>query len=335
MVGCSADLPIHGMERANCLTCTTTAAFSTLATRVEARPDFPNRLVKLIVPVPPGAQLDAVARIVAERLSAKWHQPVIIENRPGAAGSIGAEVVAKAEPDGHTLFVTHPGPLVTNQWLYSKLAYDPSSLVAVTVLVTLPPVLVTNSNLRVSNFSEFLTYARANQGKITYGSPGAGSTPHLAMEELAYTAGLRFIHVPYQGLAPAQRELLGGHIDVMIDMAGNVLPQLSEGKLKVLAVTGDKRLAQLSQVPTVSESVSNCAFTDWFAVAAPPKTPEALANHISRSFADALQDASVAQRMRDFAIVPVGNSPAAAKTFFAQEGRHWRKIIDATRIKVE
>jgi tripartite-type tricarboxylate transporter receptor subunit TctC len=168
----------------------------------QAQADFPARLVKLIVPVPPGAQLDAVARVLAESLSAKWGRPVIVENRPGAGGNLGAEVVAKSAPDGYTLLVTHPGPLVANQWLYPKLTFDPNSLVPITVLVKLPPVLVAKASLPVTDFREFLAYARANPHKVTYGSPGAGSTPHLAMEELAHAAGVQLVHVPYKGSHP-------------------------------------------------------------------------------------------------------------------------------------
>jgi tripartite-type tricarboxylate transporter receptor subunit TctC len=301
----------------------------------QAQADFPARLVKLIVPVPPGAQLDAVARVLAESLSAKWGRPVIVENRPGAGGNLGAEVVAKSAPDGYTLLVTHPGPLVANQWLYPKLSFDPNSLVPITVLVKLPPVLVAKASLPVTDFREFLAYARANPHKVTYGSPGAGSTPHLAMEELAHAAGVQLVHVPYQGVAPAQRDLLGGHIDVMIDMAGNALAQIRDGRIRALGVTGEARLAGLADVPPISETLASFAFTDWFAVAAPPKTSPALADQLSQSFAAALREPGVTRRMREFEALPVGNSPAEAEAFFRRESERWRGAIETARIRLE
>jgi tripartite-type tricarboxylate transporter receptor subunit TctC len=302
---------------------------------VAAQADYPNRVIKLIVPAPAGGVLDAVSRTVGDKLAAKWGQPVIVENRPGAAQNIGAEAVAKAEPDGYTLLVTPPAPLVTNPWLYPKLAFDPEAFLPVTVLVTFSPMVVVHPKVPVSTFRELIAYAKQHPGKLTYGSPGTGSTPQLAMEELARLAGLHLVHVPYQGMVPAQRDLLGGHIDMMIDLGGNSLPLIKDGKLKVLAVTGKARMPQLEQVPTVAETLADFAFVDWFAVMAPPGTPPAIAHKLSQAIAEALQLPDVARTLDAFAVTGVGSSPAETAAFVKREREHWRHVIGRVRSKVQ
>jgi len=181
----------------------TAACLAAMTTKLAAVEDFPNRTIKIVVPVPPGPLLDVVPRIIAEKLASKWSIAVIIENRPGAAQNLGAEVVAKSDPDGYTLLASPPGPLVVSQHLRSKLNFDPGAFVPVSLMVKLPTALVVNPKVPASNLQDFLAYARANPGKLTFGSPGAGSTPHLATEQLMKAAGIRFVHVPYQGMAPA------------------------------------------------------------------------------------------------------------------------------------
>src|SRR6185503_9253570 len=173
-----------------------------------AQSDFPRRTVKFVVPVPPGNMLDSMPRIIGDKLSVRWNQPVIVENRAGAASNLGAELVWKSEPDGYTLLVSPPGPLVVSQHVYPKLGFDPAVFVPVSTLVRFPFILIVNPKVPVSTFSELLARAKANPGKITFGSPGVSSTPHLAMERFAAAAGIRFVHVPYLGLAPAMRDLL-------------------------------------------------------------------------------------------------------------------------------
>jgi tripartite-type tricarboxylate transporter receptor subunit TctC len=318
------------------LCCILAAASTVAATPVLAGSEaYPNRALKIVVPAPPGPMLDVLPRMVAEKLSARWGRPVVIENRPGAAQNLGAEAVARAEPDGYTLLASPPGPLVVSQHLFAKLSFDPSAFVPVTVMVTLPTVVVVNPNMPVSSMPELFAYAKANPNKITYGSPGFGSTPQLAMEEMTRTAGVRFVHVPYPGMAPAQRDLLAGHIDVMIDIAGNALPLIKDGKLKVLAVTGDRRIPELPAVPTVSETLPGFAHAEWFAIVAPPKTPPAIAATISQAIAETLRLPDVAQRLRDLIVTPVGTSPAETAAFVKQESVRWRGLLDATGIKID
>jgi len=299
-----------------------------------AAQDYPNRTIKIVVPVPPGPLLDVVPRIIAEKLSSKWGVAVIIENRPGAAQNLGAEVVAKSDPDGYTLLASPPGPLVVSQHLRSKLNFDPSAFVPVSVMVKLPTALVVNPKVPASNLEDFLAYARANPGKLTFGSPGAGSTPHLATEQLMKAAGIRFVHVPYQGMAPAMNDLIGGHIDMMIDLYGNASPNIKEGKLRLLAVTTQTRLPQEPDVPTIAEGVPGFLHWEWFAMVAPPKTPADIASKLSAAVAETLSLPDVAKRMADFAAVPVGATPDESAAFIKVESDRWHRLIDTTGLKI-
>jgi tripartite-type tricarboxylate transporter receptor subunit TctC len=299
-----------------------------------AAQDYPNRTIKIVVPVPPGPLLDVVPRIIAEKLSSKWGVAVIIENRPGAAQNLGAEVVAKSDPEGYTLLASPPGPLVVSQHLRSKLNFDPSAFVPVSVMVKLPTALVVNPKVPASNLEDFLAYARANPGKLTFGSPGAGSTPHLATEQLMKAAGIRFVHVPYQGMAPAMNDLIGGHIDMMIDLYGNASPNIKEGKLRLLAVTTQTRLPQEPDVPTIAEGVPGFLHWEWFAMVAPPKTPADIASKLSAAIAETLSLPDVAKRMADFAAVPVGATPDESAAFIKVESDRWHRLIDTTGLKI-
>ncbi len=305
-----------------------------MTTKLAAVEDFPNRTIKIVVPVPPGPLLDVVPRIIAEKLASKWSIAVIIENRPGAAQNLGAEVVAKSDPDGYTLLASPPGPLVVSQHLRSKLNFDPGAFVPVSLMVKLPTALVVNPKVPASNLQEFLAYARANPGKLTFGSPGAGSTPHLATEQLMKAAGIRLVHVPYQGMAPAMNDLIGGHIDVMIDLYGNVSPNIKDGKLKLLAVTTQTRLPEEPNVPTISEVVPGFVHEEWFAMVAPPKTPADIASKLSAAIAEALKLPDVAKRMADFSAVPVGATPDDTAAFIKTENARWRELIDTTGLKI-
>jgi len=274
--------------------------------------------------------LDVVPRIIAEKLSSKWGIAVIIENRPGATQNLGAEVVAKSEPDGYTLLASPPGPLVVSQHLRSKLNFDPSTFVPVSVMVKLPTALVVNPKVPASNLQDFLAYARANPSKLTFGSPGAGSTPHLATEQLMKAAGIRFV----QGMAPAMNDLIGGHIDMMIDLYGNASPNIKEGKLKLLAVTTETRLPEEPNVPTISEAVPGFVHGEWFAMVAPPKTPTDIASKPSAAIAETLRLPDVAKRLADFSAIPVGATPEEAAAFLKVESNRWRELIDTTGLKI-
>jgi tripartite-type tricarboxylate transporter receptor subunit TctC len=300
-----------------------------------AQADYPNRAIKIIVPIPPGAAADTLPRIIAEKLSAKWGQPVIVENRPGAALNIGAEAAARAEPDGYTLLASPPPPLAINQSLYPKLTFDPNAFVPITVMASLPNVLMVHPKVPVSNLQELIAYAKANPDKLTYASSGNGSTPHLTMELLKSVAGIKIVHVPYRGLAPALTDLTAGHVDMMFDNLGNALNPVRNGTLKGLGIGSEKRITALPNVPTMAETFPGFVSVTWFAIVAPPKTPPEIAAKLSAAVAEAIKLPDVAKRIQDMSITPVGSTPAETAAFIKQERDRWGRVIAAAGIKAD
>ena len=298
-----------------------------------AQTEYPNRTIKFVVPIPPGPVADVLPRMLAEKLAARWGQVVIVENRPGAASNIGAEAVAKAQPDGYTLLATPPNPLVINQSFFPKLAFDPEAFVPVTVFAALPYVLVVNPKVPFSTLQELIAFARQNPDKINFASAGTGSAPHLTGEMLKLAASIRMVHVPYTGLGPAMTDLLAGHVDLMIDNLGNALPLVRAGKVKALGVASETRIAELPDVPAIAELFPGFQASAWFAIVAPPKTPPEIAAKLSQAIADTLRLPDVAKRFDDLAVKPVGSSPAETAAFLKQETERWRKVIVAGGIK--
>jgi tripartite-type tricarboxylate transporter receptor subunit TctC len=297
-----------------------------------AQPAFPTRTVKIVVPAPPGANLDTIPRIIADKLSAQWGQPVIIEHRPGAAQNLGAEVVARSEPDGYTLLATPQGPLVISQHFFAKLGFDPDAFTPVSIIASQPLVLVAHPKFRASSLKELVT---AKGAKISFASAGIGSSPHLTGEMLKLAAKIDFVHVPYKGLAPAMTDLLGGHVDMMFDNLTNALPQVRDGKVKALAVAGTTRIPELPDVPAIAEMFPGFYSTSWFAIVAPPKTPPDIVAKISQAIATTLKLPDVIERYRALASTPVGSSPAETAAFLKKESERWRQVIAAAGIKPE
>ena len=326
---------IKRLSRMPTLRAVWTATLLVSAGEALAQDSYPNRLVKIVVPAPPGTVLDSLPRFVADKLAARWKQPVIIENRPGAAQNIGAEAVAKAAPDGYTLLATPEGPLVISQYVFPNLGFDPSAFVPVSVFVTQPTVLVANPQAPYSSLQEMLSFAKANPAKASYGSPGTGSSLHLIAEMLQTSAGVRLLHVPYKGMAPAMGDLLAGHIAMTVDVLGNVLPHIRSGKLKALAVASGTRIPELPDVPAIGESIPGFEFKTWFAVAAPPKTPPEIAAKVSQAIADVLRLPDVVQRFRELSVTPLGTSPAETAAFLKEERERWRRVAAATKVRVD
>ena len=297
--------------------------------------EFPTRAIKIIVPFPPGATVDTVPRIVGEKLSQKWGQPVVIENRAGAAGNIGAESVANAAPDGYTLLSSPPPPLAINQALYPKLGFDPLAFTPVTVFAEVANVLVIKKGL-APDLKTLIENAKKNPGKLTYASAGNGSTPHLTMEWLKGLAGgIEIVHVPYRGSAPALTDLLGGQVDMMIDNLGNTLQYIQGGQLTAVAVGSAQRLKVIPDVPTLGEMFPGAISTTWFGVAAPPKTPAAIAAKISADINEVLAMPDVVKRFEGMSAVPVGGTPEKTAAFIKQETERWKKVIADAGVKVE
>ena len=300
-----------------------------------AQNDYPSRTIKIIVPLPPGPVADVLPRIIAQKLAARWGQPVIVENRPGASLNLGAEAAARAEPDGYTLLATPPAPLVVSQHLFSQLGFDPTMFVPITLMVKVPAVVIVNPKVPASNLNELIAYAKANPSKMTFGSPGIGSTQQLAMEQIMTSAGIRFVHVPYKGLAPAMIDLLAGHIDVMIDNLGHVMQHIKDGRLRLIAATTEFRIADLPDTPTVSETLPGITHADWFAIVAPPKTPPQIATKLAEAISEILKAPDVAKRISELYLTPAGTSPAETADLIKKESERWRQLIAETGLKAE
>jgi len=298
-----------------------------------AQTSYPSRTVKIVVPIPPGAALDLLPRLLAEKLTARWRQSVIIENRPGAAQNLGAELVAKAEPDGYTLLASPPNPLVISQTFYPKLNFDPGAFAPISIYATQPFLLVVNPKVPANTLAELIAYAKANPGKLNFASPGTGTAPHLTGEMLWLAAAIKVVHVPYAGLGPAMTDLIAGHVDVMVDNLGNSLPLIRGGKLKALAVANEKRIPELPDVPAIAELYPGFYSASWFAMVAPPKTAPDIAAKVSQAIAETLKLPEVAQRFTDLAITPLGTSPAETAAFLKRETDRWREVIVKGGIK--
>jgi len=302
--------------------------------------EWPAKAVRIIVPFPPGGSADLLPRAIAEKLAEKWGQPVLVENRPGAAGNIGADAVYRAEPDGYTLLSAPPPPLVINRLLYQKLSYDSSQFVPITVIGAIPNVLLVHPKTNVASVKEFIALARANPGKLNYASQGSGTTSHLTAELFKAMAGgaagpLNITHVPYKGTAPALTDLLGGQVEMMCDNLGVSLPHVRSGKLKALAVASAKRVKSLPDVPALAETLPGFEAVAWFGIVAPPKTPPAIAEKTAAGVQDALRLADVQRRLAELSAEPMGLTPAETAAYMKQETERWAAVIKSAGVKPE
>ncbi len=298
--------------------------------------DFPVRTVKVIVPFPAGGTADVMPRIVFDFLSRKWGQVVVIENKAGAGGNVGAEAAFNAEPDGYTLFSSPSPPFVINQNLYRKLGYDPAAFVPVSVMGIVPTGLVVSpSKVSSATLADFIAYARSNPGKISAATQGNGTTSHLTSAMFQMMAKVQFVHVPYRGTAPALQGLLAGDCDIMFDNLGVSLSLVKSGQLRLLGVATERRMSMLPDVPTIAETLPGFASAAWFAVAAPPKTPRDIVNRISADIAEAIRSPEVHKRFDDLSAEPVGSDPESMAHFMGEERARWGAVIKAADVKLE
>lgn len=308
---------------------------ATIATTTHAQ-DFPARTVKVVVPYPAGGTADVMPRILADWLSRKWGQSVIIDNRTGAGGNIGAEVVAKSDPDGYTLLATPPGPLVINQNLYPHLDYDPLKFVPITVMGRLPNALVVNPDKVAANtVKDFIAYAKTNDGKLANATQGNGTTSHLTSELFQLMAHVKLQNVPYRGSAPALNDLVAGNVDCMFDNIGVSTQLVKAGRLKLIAVASPQRVASMPDVPTIAETLPGFASVTWYALAAPPQTPAAIVEKIAASVNEALKDPEVQKRFADLSAEPVGGTPQATAAYFKDEVTRWQNVITSAHVTLE
>jgi len=296
---------------------------------------FPTRPVRLVVPFPAGGPTDLLARTIAQKLTEAWNQTVVIENKPGAASMIGVDAAAKADPDGYTLAMA-PSAMVVNPSLYSKVPYDTvKDLAGVTQLVSAPLFLIANPSLKANNIAEFIAFAKANPGKLTYASPGSGTTAHLAMELLKSKTGISMVHVPYKGSRPAQIDLLSGRVQVMFDVLPTHLAFIKSGKLKVFAVGDAKRVELLPEVPPVAETVPGFDVNAFFGVVAPAATPRGLVHKLSADFVKALNTPEVKGKLANLGMVAIGSTPEQFDAFIRSEILKWADVVKAAGIKAD
>ncbi|OGA77339.1 MAG: hypothetical protein A3G81_09495 [Betaproteobacteria bacterium RIFCSPLOWO2_12_FULL_65_14] len=299
---------------------------------------YPAKPVKMIVPYPPGGGTDSVARNIAQRLSDAWHQPVVVENRPGAGTTIGAEAVAKSPADGYTLLFSDTATFLINPYLYSKLSYDPlKDFAPITIATRLAPVLAVANAVPVKNMRELLAYAKSNPGKLTYASPGNGSYPHIAMEALKKQAGLDLIHVPYKGSSPAMADLLAGRVSMYM-VTYSVFDKLEQaGKLKVVASATPKRLSVRPDLPTISESgVPGYTVNVWFGMAAPAGTPDAILDKVHADVVRILRSDEFEEKvLKPQALERGGMSRAEFLDELKQESVRWGELVRNSGAKLD
>jgi tripartite-type tricarboxylate transporter receptor subunit TctC len=297
---------------------------------------WPTRFVRLIVPFPPGGGTDAIARIVAGKLSDLWGQQVVVENRGGGATNIGTESVVRSEPDGYTLLLTSM-PLAVNRFLFPVLPYDPvGDLAPVSLICDYPNIMAVPISSPAHSVADFIAHANANKGKVTFASSGHGTSVHLAGELFRRMAQVEMLHVPYRGAGPALNDLIPGRVDVMFNNIGAVLPLIQGGKLRGLAVTTLKRAKSLPDTPTIDEAgVRGFDVSSWYAIFAPQRTPPEVVKKISTDIATAaVADATTRERLEQLGVAPVGSSPAELAVHLKSEMEKWGPVIKAAGITV-
>ncbi len=293
---------------------------------------YPSKPIRVVVTFLPGGSADTLARIVAAKLSAVWGQPIIVENRAGAGGNIGADFVAKAAPDGYTLMFTPPGPLAINWHLYKQMPFDPRTAFApVSVLAIMPNILIVGPSVSASGVKELVAYAKANPGKLSYGSQGVGSTPHLTGAMLALAAGIDVVHVPYKGFPPVLTELLGSRLDFAFADASNVLPQLKGGRVRALAVASSKRFYALPNTPTLIEAgFPDFVSAAWMSFAAPAGTPPEITRKWHEELVKIVKLPDVQARFAELGVEAWASSPEEMKQQMESESKRWGEVIQST-----
>ena len=314
-----------------------TAAVLLTAATTAAQSDYPSKPVKIIVNVAPGGGVDTATRIVAVKLQARLGQPFVVENRPGAGGNIGAEVVFAADGDGYTLLASSPSPLAINGWLYKKLNFDPAGFEPVAMMSRIPNVLVVRPDFPAKTVQEFVAYAKANPDKLNYGSQGIGTASHLTGELFMTLTGTRLIHVPYKGsTSGVLTDVIAGHVDLSFIQFSAVHELQGSGKLRVLGVATDKRLESLPDVPTMAEAgLPEVVSETWNAISAPPRTPAPIVGKLNAAINEALREPDVVARFRDLQVLVGGGDAAATRKFVADQRQLWGKVIQAAGVPMQ
>ena len=298
---------------------------------------FPSRPITIVIPFPPGGISDNSTRVIAQKAQVGLGQPIVIENRPGAGGQIGADVVKGAKPDGHTLYLANIGSHGINQSLYSKLSYDPiRDFEPVTLLFSSPTLVVVPAASPVKSMAELIAYAKTKPGKASYGSQSIGSGGHLSGEIVKMKNGLDLIHVPYKGSAPALTDLVAGRIDFLFDPITTALPFVKDGKLRALAITDTKRSPLVPDVPTLAElGYVGYDVNPWFGLAAPAGTPRPIIDRLNAEFSKATKDPEVVKRLADQGIEATSMTPEQFAAFIRAETARWTEVVKSSGAKAD
>jgi tripartite-type tricarboxylate transporter receptor subunit TctC len=298
--------------------------------------NWPQKAVRIVVPFPPGGTNDVLCRIIGEKLSTAWGKPVVVENKPGAGGNVGAEIVYRADPDGYTLLCTPPGPLSINHNLYKSLPYDWSRFLPITVLARAPNIISTRADFPATSAQQLIAYARANPGKVTYGTQGNGSTSHLTAQMFATMTDTKLVHVPYKGEAPALLDIAAGRVDLYFGNVSAALRFERSGQLKILAVTSRTRSPVSPRTPAAVEiGLPDLIASAWFAIAAPPGTPDTVVQKINVDTVAALGQADVRAKFLDQGAEPVGQTLDLTALFIKDEELRWRGVIKSANVRLE
>jgi tripartite-type tricarboxylate transporter receptor subunit TctC len=299
--------------------------------------DYPTKPIRLVVPFTPGGSSDILARAVGQRLTEAWGQPVVIDNVPGAGGSLGADRVAKAAPDGYTLLMGHIGNLSVAPTLYPKLPYDPvKNFTPVAWVASVPNVLVVHPSVPAKSVKELMALAKSKPGQLNYGSGGNGSAAHLATEYLKLQSQTFMVHVPYRGTAPAVTDLVAGQIQLMFTGGPAVLPFVKSGQLRALAVSSGKRLEAMPDLPTVAESGYKGFEADqWYGIVAPAGTPAAIVSKLNAQINQALQSSELKTRLQSEGAIAMPTTPAAFGALIQREIERWKPVVTAGQIKAD
>lgn len=299
--------------------------------------NYPTKTIRMVAPFPPGGTTDILARIAAQKLAEGLGQQVVVDNRPGAGGNIGTELVAKSPPDGYALLTAPGSTLTIHPSLYAKLPFDPlRDFAPITILAAVPNLLVVHPSLPVKSVKELIALGKAKPGELNYASTGAGQSTHLSMELFKSMAGLKITHVPYKGSAPAIADLMGGHVLLMFDNMPSALPQVKAGKLRGVAVSTGKRSPVTPNIPTVAESgLPGFEVSVWFSVLAPAHTPREIVERLNGVLVKAMHSAEVRERLASQGAEAIGNSPEAFTTQMKLDIAKWAKVVKDANIKLD
>jgi len=297
--------------------------------------DYPAKPMHIVVPLAAGGGTDLLARVLAAKLHDKFGQPVTVENRTGAAGNIGADYVFKSVPDGYTLLFTQPGPLVVNKALYAKLTYDPDRFEPVALVSSQDIMLAVNPKVPANDLKELIAYAKANPGKLNFGSSGAGSAPHLAAELFCSMAGVKMVHVPYKGSAESQTATIGGQVDLTFFAFSSALRHARAGRLRAIAVGGTKRNPQAPEVPSISEVIPGYSAASWTALVAPPDAPAPVVQKLAAAVSEIVKMPDVQKRLLDAGDESFDSTPEKAAAFMREERQRWGDLIKAVGITAQ